>query len=66
MAVRDLGDQALTTRAASMCAGHIGLGPSLVDEDQAAGINLGLMELPAFPLSGHVRPILFGGVQAFF
>ena len=66
MTVGDLGDQPLTLGAAAMGAGHVGLGPGLVDEDQAPGIKPGLMALPPLALAGHVRPILLGGEQAFF
>jgi hypothetical protein len=49
-----------------MGAGHVGLGPGLVDEDQACRIDAALMAAPALALGGDVRPMLLGGVQAFF
>jgi hypothetical protein len=66
MTVRDLVHQPLASGAAAVGSGHVGLGPGLVDEDQAARIKPGLMAPPPRPLAGHVRPILLGGVQAFF
>jgi hypothetical protein len=35
---------------------HVGLDPGLVDEHQAPGIDLTLMELPALTLARNVRP----------
>jgi hypothetical protein len=61
-AVRHLGDQPGAASAAPVTPGHIGLGPGLVDKDQARGIKPVLVSLP----SGHVGAILLGGVQAFF
>jgi hypothetical protein len=49
-----------------MAARHIGLGPGLVDEDQASRINPTLIGLPLRPPARDVRAILLGGVQAFF
>lgn len=66
VAVRDLGHQPLAAGATAVGAGHVGLGPGLVDEDQAARIKPGLMALPARPLPGHVRTVLLGAEQAFF
>jgi hypothetical protein len=61
--VRDLGDEPPAARAATMGAGHVGLGPGLVDEDQARRIKPLLPPFPALALPGHVRPILLGCVQ---
>jgi hypothetical protein len=49
-----------------MGAGHVRLGPGLVDEDQACGIDAALMAAPALALGGDVGPMLLGGVQTFF
>jgi hypothetical protein len=49
-----------------MGAGHIGLGPGLIDEDEAGGIKLALVLFPLRPPSCDVVAILFAGVQAFF
>jgi hypothetical protein len=43
-------------------AGHVGLGPSLVDEDKPRRIELGLMALPAFTPPCDVGPVLLRGV----
>jgi hypothetical protein len=65
-AVRYLGQQPSTARAAPVPAGHVGLGPGFVDEDQAPGIKPTLVHLPAGAAPGDVGAILFAGVQAFF
>ena len=65
-AVRHLGDQASAAGAAAMAAGHVGLGPGLVDEHQALGVKPVLMLLPPGAAPGDVGPILLAGVQTFF
>jgi hypothetical protein len=65
-AERRLGEEPLTSRASSMPARHVGLGPGLVDEDQPRRIELGLMALPALTPPCDVGPVLLRGVQAFF
>jgi hypothetical protein len=47
-------------------AGHIGLGPGLVDEDQAVRIKTPLILLPLGAPAGDVGAVLLGGEQAFF
>src|SRR3974390_3073793 len=49
-----------------VAAGHVGLGPSLVEEDQAARIKPALMGLPPDPAAGDVGAILLAGVHRFF
>jgi hypothetical protein len=66
VSVRRFGDKTLAAQAAAMGLRHVGLGPGLVDEDQAGGIELALMALPALAPPCNVRPILFACVQAFF
>jgi len=61
-----MGDQALAARGAAMGACHVGLGPGLIDEDQAGGIDARLMATPARAAARNVGPMLLGGVQAFF
>ena len=61
-----LRDQALPRGGPAPQPRHIRLCPGFVDEDQASGIDLMLMPLPERALAGHIRAILFGGVQAFF
>jgi hypothetical protein len=47
-----MGDQALSTRGAAVGACHVGLGPGLVDEDEAGGIDARLMATPVARQSG--------------
>jgi hypothetical protein len=61
-----MGDQSLATWGAAVGAGHVGLGPGLIDEDQASGIDARLMTTPARAAARDVGPMLLGGVQAFF
>jgi hypothetical protein len=49
-----------------MPAGHIGLGPGLVEEHQAPGVKPALVRLPPRPPAGDVGAILLAGMQAFF
>ena len=58
MAVRNLVDEASAFRRPAVEAGHVRLGPSLVDENQARGIDLPLALSPASAVAAHVRPIL--------
>ena len=64
--VRHLGVQWLATPVPTMAAGHVGLGPRLVDEDQPPGIDAGLVLLPPGPPTSDVRAILFAGEHGFF
>jgi hypothetical protein len=64
--VRHLGHQAGAAPRAPAAAGHVGLGPSLVDEDQASRIKSVLILLPLAAAARDVRPVLLAGVQAFF
>jgi hypothetical protein len=45
---------------------HVGLGPGLVDEDQAGWIDPRLILLPTGSMARDVRPVLFAGQNAFF
>jgi hypothetical protein len=65
-AVRHLGDEPRAAAAAPVPAGHVGLGPGLVDEHQALGVKPALMHLPAGAPTGDVGAVLLAGVQAFF
>ena len=64
--VRHLGDQPGATSTTPVTARHVGLGPSLVDEDQALGVKPALMLLPPSPPARDVGAVLLAGVQAFF
>lgn len=66
MAMRGAPDQAFATATASMAAVHIGLGPGLVNEDQALGIKTMLIGLPPRACLGDVRSVLFVGQHGFF
>ena len=61
-----LGDQPPASGTAAMGPCHVGLGPSLVDEDQAGRVKPSLILLPLRAPPGDVGPILLAGVQAFF
>ena len=63
---RDFGDEALAARASSMNTRHVGLGPGLINKDQAFRIELSLMRPPALTPPFYVGAILLGCVQAFF
>ncbi len=62
----DLGVQPLATRGAAVGAGHVGLGPGLVDEDEARRIKPVLVLAPLHPPAGDGGTILLAGEQAFF
>jgi hypothetical protein len=66
MAVRRLAAQALASWSPAMGADHVGLGPGLIDEDEARRINLCLMPFPACPSARDVGPVLLGWQQRFF
>ena len=66
MPVRRLSAQALPSRPPAMGADHVGLGPGLIDEDEAGRINLSLMPFPACPSARDVGPVLLGRQQRFF
>ena len=65
-AMRGLCDQSLAASRTAMSAGHVGLGPGLVDEDEARRIKPPLILSPLCPSPGDVGTILLAGVQAFF
>jgi hypothetical protein len=60
-----LGNQALAAGAAPMRAGHVGLHPCLIDEDQTLWVNLALVLFPLVAPARDVGPVLFSGTQAF-
>ena len=66
MAVRDLGDQPLAARRPAVQARHVGLGPGLVDEDQARRIDAALIFAPARPVAAYVRAILLARDERLF
>jgi hypothetical protein len=66
MAVRNFGFEPLAPRRPAPERRHVGLGPGLIDEHQALGIDPGLILFPLLPPSRHVRTILFAGEHGFF
>lgn len=64
--MRHLGRQALTVRAPAAQRRHIGLGPGLVDEDEAGGIDAILVGLPLLASPRHVGAIALAGDQRLF
>jgi hypothetical protein len=66
VAVRNLGDEPLATRAATAQPCHVGRGPGLVDEDELARIKPRLFLSPVRTRQTDVFAVLLGGVQAFF
>ena len=66
MPVRSAADQALSTPAAAMASVHVGLGPGLIDKDQARGIKAMLIIAPSLACGGDVRTVLLVGQHGFF
>jgi hypothetical protein len=64
--MRGLGDQPLAAWSPTPERRHVGLGPGLVDEDQAPGIKLCLILLPLRAPSRDPRPVPLAGEQRFF
>ena len=60
MAVRDFGDQPVTSLRPAAQACHVGLGPCFVDEHEPAWIKPALMCFPTQALARYVPPILLG------
>ena len=58
--------QPLASGTAAMRAGHVGLGPGLIQEHKPARIKLALPALPPAAAAHDVRAVLLGGHQAFF
>jgi hypothetical protein len=67
MAVGDSFDEPFGPRAPAVRPGHVGFDPRLVEEDEAVRVEAdGLERAELGPLSGDVRPVLFGGDQRLF
>jgi len=64
--LRGLSGQALAAESPAAQRGHVGLGPGLVDEDQALRLDATLILCPLRASPRHVGTIAFGGHQAFF
>jgi hypothetical protein len=66
VAVRNLGFEPLAARRPTPQRRHIGVGPGLIDEDQALGRDPGLIFFPLLAPAGDVRAVLLAGKHGFF
>ena len=66
VAVRNLVDEPLALGRPTAQAGHVGLGPGLVDKDQTPGIDEALIGAPSFAVAAYVRTILFARDEGLF
>lgn len=66
MTVRNLVEERSTARAPAPHAGHVGLDPGLIDEDETAGVEPMLMGLPPRSEPSGLRPIPLARQQRFF
>ena len=66
LALRDLVDKALSPWRPSAQAGHIGLGPGFIDEDQPSRVDEPLIGSPSFAVATYVRAILLAATRVFF
>ncbi len=66
MSARRLGAQGLSLARPAMGRRHIGLGPGLIDEDEAFGRWPLLILLPLLAAIRNIRPILLAGEYGFF
>ena len=66
VSMRHLCIEPLPPRSPASQRRHVGLGPGLIDENQAPRIDAGLMLLPERSLAGDIRPGLLAGQDAFF
>jgi hypothetical protein len=66
VAMRNLVDEALSLRRPAAQAGHVGLRPGLVDEDQSPGIDKALIGPPSFAVAADVRAILLAREKRLF
>ena len=66
MSVGDSHAQALAARGPAVGAGHVGLGPCLIDEHQPVGVETGLAVAPGVPAHQHIRTVLLRRVAGLF
>ena len=66
MPTGDFGLKTLATLGPASQRAHVGLGPSLVDEHQARGINQALAGDPLPAAARNIGAILFGRDQRLF
>ena len=66
VAMREAHAQALAPGAAAMAAGHVGRGPSFVDEDEPFGIEIELAVEPVMSLLQDIGTILLDSMASLF
>lgn len=66
MAERHTHAKPLASRAATMGAGHVGLGPGLIDENQALGVQVDLPVEPGLALAQDVGAVVLAACAVFF
>lgn len=64
--LRHITNHPRATRPATVEPHHVGTDGGLVDKDQMDGVKQALLSDPASACPSHVRPLPFGGPQAFF
>ena len=65
-ALRDLVDEPLAPWRPAAQAGHIGLGPGFIDEDEPPGVDEPLIGSPSFAVPTYVRAILLACDEGLF
>ena len=66
LALRDLVDEPLSPWRPAAQAGHIGLRPGFIDEDQPPGVDEPLIGSPSFAVATYVRAILLACDKGLF
>jgi hypothetical protein len=66
LALRDLVDEPLSPWRPAAQAGHIGLRPGFIDEDQPPGVDEPLIASPSFAVATYVRAILLARDEGLF
>src|SRR5476649_768312 len=57
MTMRDFVADPATARRPAVKAGHVGLGPGLIDEDQPRWIDAPLMSSPTLSMAAYIRAV---------
>jgi hypothetical protein len=65
-ALRDFVDEPLALWRPAAQAGHIGLRPGFIDEDQPPGVDEPLIDSPSFAVATYVRAILLACDKGLF
>src|SRR5665811_2457734 len=66
VAMRHCIDQPLATDCAPIAPDHVRRGPSLIEKDELASTQLGLVLAPRLTRSGDIRARLLGGMDGLF